>query len=90
MGERWKDADERRRLWHQMLKNADATAYEWDTYGAFIDKRARDAREPSNQRTVKAIANPDNSVPLPNAEKRLKEILKDSFSPRSRASSPST
>ena len=77
MGERWEDTEERQRLWHQMLKNAGATEYELRTYGDFVDRRARDARAPSNERTVKALRNPDHSIPLTVAEERLKVILKN-------------
>lgn len=76
MGEdAWEDESKRLALWHEMLRNADATTYEWNRYSDFVNQRAKSARPPAEQRTVLAIPNPDNSVPLDRAQVRLTEAV---------------
>lgn len=71
----WADEQKRLALWHEMLRNADATPYELRQYGDFVIRRAKDARPPPEVRTVLAIPNPDRSIPLDRAQTQLKQII---------------
>ena len=71
----WVDEPKRLALWRDMLRNAGATDYERLRYGDWVNRRAKDARPPAEQRTVLAIPNPDHSIPLDRAQDQLSDII---------------
>jgi len=71
----WANEEKRLALWHEMLRNAGATDFERGRYGDFVNRRAKDARPPAEQRTVLAVPNPDASIPLDRAQEQLSEIV---------------
>lgn len=77
MGDDWSDPIKRATEWELMLQNAKATEYEWSKYKSFVNERANDARVPSGQKETLAVANPDHSIPLPEAERELKAVIRN-------------
>ncbi len=76
MGDEWNDVAKRTEFWHDMLRAAGAETDDFRKYGDFVNKRVKDARAPQGERTYLVHANPDNSVPLHVASKRLEDLVR--------------
>jgi len=72
----WESPDDTGNLWHQMLDNAKATEYEWGRYADYHLKRRKKLKPADTEDSVLAIANPDRSIPLDQAEKRLAAVMR--------------
>ncbi len=77
MGEKdWVDRGERSQLWREMIRIAGGVAEDFQKYSDFVNRRAKDARVPSGEKTVMAIANPDHSITLETAETQLEDHIR--------------